>query len=176
MEDFRSSRNTFHLIPSFEDCIKPYKRSAREMSKDKHPKLTDRQHHIAKMYGFDDWQAFQYRLRSLHDELSRIDLTADEWGYIFDTINGWAVTINEAADGIFPSVADGDIYSGYGAKWFGVFSKIDDDERYEPSEPMMGLLKKIDAMTAEQRTAVVFKGLTFWNRSFLAAPRKTLRG
>lgn len=146
------------------------------MSEDKHPKLTDKQHHIAKMYGFDDWQSFQYRLRSLHDELLRIDLTADEWGYMFDLINGWAVTIGEAADGLSLSVVDGDIYSGYGAKWFGVFSKIDhDDERYEPSEPMMLLLKKIEVMTAEQRTAVVLKGLTFWNRSFLAAPRKTLR-
>lgn len=165
--DFRQSLDHFHLVPSFDDCIAPYKGAARDL--EQYPKLTDKQHFVAKLFGFRDWQSFQHHLKEIHDELALIDLNNSEWGYIFDVLNGTAITLHETVSNrLLVEIVDSDVYEGLGAKWFGIFSKVSEDEdTYTPSEPMRAFIHKIQALTPRQSQAVALKGLCFWRRTFL---------
>lgn len=166
MEAFRH-RGQFASVPSFETCIQPYKNLAREIEVEL--KLTDKQHRVASYYGFVDWQSFQYKIRLLHQALSVIDFTDDEWAIIYDVCNGWGVTMEDSI--YLPyNVVDGDRYEALSHKWFNDPSRAWEDdlgEYYEPSKSMASFIQKIKPLEPNAKMAVVMKGLLFWNRTFL---------
>lgn len=168
MEDFRSSLDSFSLIPSFESIISLYKSVAEEMPESK---LTEKQHRLARLYNFKDWQSFQYEIKKLHTELSNIDLNQKEWGFIFDSINGSIITMDDYNLDLDARIVDSDIYDSLGSKWFDVISIGSDDGGYKPSEPMMLFIQKVRSMSDTQKKAILLKALAFWERTFDLSPR-----
>lgn len=175
MEAFRQSRDQFAALPSLDACLQPYKDLASDIPDDVFPKLTDKQHRVARYQGFKDWQSLHYFIKSHHEELKSIDLNCDEWGYIYDSVNGWAVPIGHCRL-LLHNLVDADRYEGLSGKWFDDLSKAwedETDEHYEPSGKMRAFIRKIQDLTPKQEIAVVMKALAFWERTFDANPYST---
>jgi len=157
-------RDSFHVVPSFDELVEPYKIIARD-EKTPEKKLTDCQHKIAGYYSFKDWQSLTYWIKTIRQTLETIDLTCNEWGYVFDLCNGWLVTKTDGAESLMLSVIDSDRYDALSGKWFDDFSKSDHmTDEYQPSKTMKSFIEKLQKYSDEQMKAIIFKGMAYWDR------------
>jgi len=156
-----TQRGNYGDVPSYDYLIGGFKKWA-TLRKDGSTKLTDVQDRVAVSYGHKDWQSFTYYIKTLVESLGTVNLTDDEWGFIYDISNGWGVVNRTGQGELLQNVVDGDIYSGCGSKWFNETSKGGEDEDYEPSEPMQAFIDKLKAFTEPQAKAVLLKGQVFW--------------
>ena len=159
------SLDDFSGIPDLKECLAPYK-SIADLNDEKE-KHTGKLHKIANAHGYKDWQLFTYKIKTLISELQNVKLSNKEWGYLFDAVNGWAVSLDVTKDELLMQIVDGDRYEALGIKWFNEISTDFEDEHL-PSQAMKNFYEKINKLTDTQCVAVVLKALTFWQRVFVA--------
>ena len=155
-------------ISTFEEVMRPYKDQIKSQDNGE-DKLTSQQHRFARLYGFKDWQKFQYRMKEIHAAIPTLDFSKGEWCMLFDGMNGTIVFMEQCTASFLRStIFEIDKYMSGGSQWLNGMSDWDgdDEDTYKPSASVLGFAKKVDDLTEIQVLAVFLKVLIFWKQTF----------